>query len=296
MRVEDTAMTEPRSKLAVLGLGTMGAAMAGTALRSGIPLVVWNRQPGVAANFARLAVVAQSVTDAVEKADVVITMVSDAQAVLSIATEGGLLAALRPGAVWAQMSTIGVEGTERLAAMVTERRPDTYFVDAPVSGSKVPAEQGSLLIFASGPEEARSRLAPVFSALGQRTLWLGPAGHGSRMKLVNNVLLAFTAEGVANSLAVAHRLGLETTAVIEAFDGGPLVSPWESGKFRRIARGEYSEEFALGLALKDVHLALAAAGSDRFPVLAALAKEWSEIVDRGMGHEDVTVVTRSLAD
>jgi 3-hydroxyisobutyrate dehydrogenase len=289
-------MTEPLPNLAVLGLGTMGAAMAGTALRSGIPLVVWNRQPGAAASFAGQGVeVARSVSEAVEEADVVITMVTDAEAVLSIATEEGLLAALRAGAVWAQMSTIGIEGTEHIAALVNEQRPDTYFVDAPVSGSKVPAEQGNLLIFASGPEDARSRVAPVFGALGQRTLWMGPAGYGSRMKLVNNVMLAFTAEGVANSFAVAHRLGLETASLIEAFDGGPLVSPWESGKFRRIAVGEYSEEFALALALKDVHLALSAAGSDRFPVLAALAKEWSEIVDRGMGHDDVTVVTRALS-
>jgi 3-hydroxyisobutyrate dehydrogenase len=289
-------MTEPLPKLAVLGLGTMGAAIAGTALRSGIPLVVWNRQPAAAANFAGPGVeMARSVSAAVKEADVVITMVTDAEAVLSIATEAGLLAALKAGAVWAQMSTIGVEGTDRIAALVHEQRPDIYFVDAPVSGSKVPAEHGSLLIFASGPEGARSLVAPVFGALGQRTLWLGPAGYGSRMKLVNNVMLAFTAEGVANSVAVAHRLGLETASVIEAFDGGPLVSSWESAKFRRIAMGEYSEEFALALALKDVHLALSAAGSDHFPVLAALAKEWNEIVDRGMGHDDVTVVTRALS-
>jgi 3-hydroxyisobutyrate dehydrogenase len=295
--MKDEAMTEPFPKLAVLGLGTMGAAMAGVALRSGIPLVVWNREPGVAANFVgQGGQVARSVTEAVEEADVVITMVTNAEAVLSIASEGGLLAALRSGAVWAQMSTIGVEGTERLATLAGEQRPDTYFVDAPVSGSKVPAEQGRLVIFASGPDEARTRVAPVFEVLGQRTIWLGPAGHGSRMKLVNNVMLAFTAEGVANSLAVASRLELPTASVIEAFDGGPLISAWESEKFRRIAQGDYSEEFALALALKDVRLALAAAGADRFRVLAALAKEWSDIVDRGMGNEDVTVVTRALED
>ena len=198
----------------MLGLGTMGAAMAGAALRSGIPLVVWNQTARCDSQFCGSGrVVARSVAEAVEEADVVITMVTDAEAVLSIATEEGLLAALRPGAVWAQMSTIGVEGTERLAAMVQEQRPDTYFVDAPVSGSKVPAGQGSLLIFASGPEEAHSRVAPVFGALGERTLWLGPAGYGSRMKLVNNVMLAFTAEGVANSSCpspppwVGHRCG-----------------------------------------------------------------------------------------
>jgi 3-hydroxyisobutyrate dehydrogenase len=289
-------MTARLPKLAILGLGTMGTAMAGTARRAGLPLVVWNREPPAAEDLAGQGVeVAESVTDAVKEADVVVTMVTNADAVASIATDGGLLAGLRSGAVWAQMSTIGVEGTERIATMAGRQRPDAYFVDAPVSGSKLPAEQGQLLIFASGPDDARSRVAPVFDVLGQRTLWLGPAGNGSRMKLVNNVLLAFTAEGVANSLAVARRLGLETASVIEAFDGGPLVSPWESGKFRRIARDDYSPEFALALALKDVHLALSQAGSDRFPVLAALAQEWTQIVDRGLGDQDVTVVTRVLA-
>ncbi len=289
-------MITEQPRLAVLGLGTMGAAMAGTARRAGLPLIVWNRDPAAGAHLAAAGVeVASSVTDAVAPADVVITMVTNSDAVTSIATDGGLLTALKPGAVWAQMSTIGVDGTERIAALVQERRPDTYFVDAPVSGSKVPAQQGQLLIFASGPDEARPRVAAVFDAIGQRTVWLGPAGYGSRMKLVNNVLLAFTAEGVANTFALADRLGLDAASVIDAFDGGPLVSPWESGKFRRIARGDYSEEFALALALKDVHLALSETGSDQFPVLAALAQEWTQFVDRGLGQQDITVVTQALA-
>lgn len=288
-------MTNHPPKLAVLGLGTMGRAMAETALRSGLPVVVWNRDASATARFAERGVeVAQSVSDAVREADVVITMVTNAEAVQSIAIDQGLIENLRPGAAWAQMSTIGVKGTERIAAVVSERRPDTYFIDAPVSGSMVPAQQGNLLIFASGPDDARPVVQPVFDALGQRTIWLGPAGNGSRMKLVNNVLLAFTAEGVANSFALGRRLGLTTYAVIEAFDDGPLVSPWESAKFRRIAEGEYSAEFALQLALKDVHLALAEGGPDHFRVLAAVADEWSKIVDQGLGDEDVTVVTRQL--
>jgi 3-hydroxyisobutyrate dehydrogenase len=285
------------TSLAVLGLGTMGRAMAGSALRAGIPTVVWNRDPAAAEELAdQGAQVAPSVADAVRGADVVITMVTNADAVVSIATERGMLAALPEGAVWAQMSTIGIDGTERLAALVRSQRPDVYFVDAPVSGSKVPAEQGKLLIFASGADEARTRVAPVFDAIGQRTMWLGSAGNGSRMKLVNNTLLAFTAEGVANSVALAHRLGLDTATVIEAFDGSPLLSPWESGKLRRIAKEEYSAEFALALALKDVHLALSAGSAGRFRVLAALADEWGELVDDGLGGEDVTVVTRALEE
>jgi 3-hydroxyisobutyrate dehydrogenase len=289
-------VTNGRPKVAVLGLGTMGTAMARSMHRSGLPLVVWNREPAAAQAFSDLGVeVASSVADAVAGADVVVTMVTNADAVLSIANEQGLLRALRPGAVWAQMSTIGVEGTEKASALAARERPDALFVDAPVSGSKVPAENGTLLIFASGPDDAHPVAQPVFDAVGQRTLWLGAAGNGSRMKLVNNVLLAFTAEGVANSLALAHRLGLQTSTVVDAFDGGPLISAWESGKFRRIAQGQYSAEFALALALKDVHLALSEGGPERFKVLASLANEWDDIVDQGLGDEDVTVVTRVLS-
>jgi len=213
---------------------------------------------------------------------------------MSIAVDLGMLAALPSGAVWAQMSTIGVEATEAIDSLVKERRPDVLFIDAPVSGSKVPAEQGRLTIFASGPEAARAKVDPIFAAIGARTVWVGPVGTGSRMKLVNNTLLAFTAEGVANSMALAHRLGLDAHCVVEAFEGGPLVSPWEVGKFRRIEGEDYSPEFPLRLALKDVHLALEHGGSERFTVLAALSREWEQIVEQGSGDEDVTVVTRSL--
>jgi 3-hydroxyisobutyrate dehydrogenase len=238
--------------------------------------------------------VALTAADAVQGSDVVITMVTDAKAVTSIAVDLGMLAALQADAVWAQMSTIGVDATEAIATLVAERRPDVLLLDAPVSGSKVPAEQGRLTIFASGPEEARPRVEPVFAAIGERTVWLGSVGAGSRMKLVNNTLLAFSAEGVANSLALASRLGLEIRDVLDAFDGGPLMSPWEAGKFRRIETGEYSPEFPLALALKDVHLALEHGGPERFAVLASLAREWEQIVEQGLGDQDVTVVTRVL--
>ena len=289
-------MAEEIPKLAVLGLGTMGGAMAGSALRHGIPTVVWNRNPAVARSLAdQGAEVALSVVDAVADVGMAITMVTDTEAVRSIAVDLGMLEALPSGAVWAQMSTIGIDGTETLTAIVERRRPDVLFLDAPVSGSKVPAEQGKLTIFASGSEQARPWAEPVFDAIGRRTVWLGPAGTGSRMKLVNNTLLAFSAEGVANSMALAHRLGLEVAGVRDAFEGGPLVSPWMAGKMSRIEDGDYSPEFPLALALKDVHLALEQADPEDFTVLASLAREWEEVVKQGLGDEDVTVVTDTLA-
>jgi 3-hydroxyisobutyrate dehydrogenase len=192
------------------------------------------------------------------------------------------------------MSTIGVAGIDRVAAMAGGERPDVMLVDAPVSGSRNPAERGELTIFASGPGEARSRVAPVFGALGQRTIWVGTVAAGTRLKLVNNTWLAFATEAVAASVALARRLGLQTGTVVDALGPGPLVSPWQAAKLHRVAGGEFSAQFALSLALKDVHLALQAAGDGRLPVLASLAGEWQQAVDHGLGDQDLTVVTRAI--
>ena len=288
----------PQSEtVAILGIGTMGHGMAKSALRGGIPTIVWNLTAAPTRDLADMgAEVAETAADAAARAGIVITMVTDADAALSVATEQGMLDALAPGSIWAQMSTIGVAGIERVIQLVEARRTDVTLLDAPVSGSKEPAEQGQLIIFASGPDNARARVTPVFDALGQRTIWVGPLGAGSRLKLVNNTLLAFTAEGVGASIALAHRLGVETETVIDALDGGPLVSSWESAKLQRIARDDFSPQFPLVLALKDVHLALESVDAGRFASLASLAREWEHAVDQGLGDQDVTVVTRALQD
>jgi 3-hydroxyisobutyrate dehydrogenase len=281
--------------VAVLGIGAMGHGMAISTLRAGIPTIVWNRRPAAAQELAGLgADVAATAADAARRAGVVVTMVTDTDAVMSIARDQGMLAALAPDAIWAQMSTIGVAGTERIATMVAAERPDVTLLDAPVSGSREPAEHGQLTIFASGPDQARSRVAGLFDALGQRTIWVGEVGAGSRLKLVSNALVAFAAEAVATSVALARRLGLETQTVVDALGGGPLVSAWQAAKLQRIAKGEFSAQFALSLALKDVRLALQAARDDRFVALAGLATEWQQAVDQGLGGQDLTVVTRWL--
>ena len=281
--------------VAVLGIGAMGHGMAASALRAGIPVIVWNREIEATRDLAgRGAQVAETAADAARRAAIVVTMVTDAEAVLSVARDQGMLAALAPGAIWAQMSTIGVAGIDRVAALVGSQRPDVMLLDAPVAGSKDPAERGQLTIFASGPGEARARVAPLFGAIGQRTIWVGAAGAGTRLKLVNNTWLAFAAEAVAASVALGRRLGLDTETVADALGGGSLVSAWQAAKLQRIARGEFSAQFALSLALKDVHLALQAAGGGRFAALAGLAGEWQQAVDQGLGGQDVTVVTRVL--
>ena len=167
-------------------------------------------------------------------------------------------------------------------------------LDAPVSGSKDPAEHGELTIFASGPDEARAPVTPLFDALGQRTIWVGAAGTGTRLKLVNNTWPAFATEADAASVALARRLGLETETVVDALVGGPLVSAWQAAKLQRIVNSDFSAQFALSLALKDVHLALEAAGEDRFAALRCLADEWQLAVDQGLGDQDLTVMAQAL--
>jgi len=281
--------------VAVLGIGMMGHGMAASVLRAGIPTIVWNRRLEATRDLAELgAEVAGTAADAARRAAIVVTMVTDADAVISIVRDQGMLAALAPGAIWAQMSTIGVAGTDRVVAMAGAERPDVTLIDAPVSGSKDPAERGQLTIFASGPGAARVRVTPLFDALGQRTIWVGEAGAGTRLKVVNNTWLAFATEAVAASVALARQLGLDTATVADALGGGPLVSAWQEAKLQRIADGEFSAQFALSLAVKDVHLALEASGGDRFAVLACLADEWQEAVDQGLGEQDLTIVTHAL--
>ena len=290
-----SVMTGTQEPVAVVGTGAMGHGKAASALRAGIPTIVWNRTIAATRDLAEAgAEVADSAADAAQRAAIVVTMVTDADAVLSIALDQGMLAALAPGAIWAQMGTIGVAGTDRIAAMVRAERPDVLFADAPVSGSREPAERGELTILASGPAAARSRIAALFGAIGQRTIWVGEAGAGTRLKLVNNTWLAFATEAVAASMALARRLGLDMRTVIGALDGGPLVSSWQAAKLHRVADGEFSAQFALSLALKDVRLALQAAGDGRFAALACVADEWQQAVDQGLGDQDLTVVTRVL--
>jgi 3-hydroxyisobutyrate dehydrogenase len=121
-------------------------------------------------------------------------------------------------------------------------------------------------------------------------------GSGSRLKLVNNTWLAFTSEAVASAIAVARRLGLGTDTVVDALDGSSLVSPWQAAKLQRIAKDDYSAQFALALALKDVHLALQATDGDRLAALSAVAVEWQQAVDGRFGDQDVTVMTRVLEE
>jgi 3-hydroxyisobutyrate dehydrogenase len=286
---------EPGKTVAVLGTGIMGSAMARNLAAARLHTTVWDRSQPAAAPLAEAGVrVAASPQEAVRDAGVVITMLPTADAAESVMFGGEVAEALTRGAVWAQMGTIGVAATARLAHQLGRVRPGVLFVDAPVSGSKGPAEAGQLLILASGPPTAEAIAQPAFSAIGRKTVWLGEAGQGSRMKLVVNSYLSFLIEGMAETLELASRLGIEPAQLDAVIEGGPLDAPLADTKLHKIVRGDFAPEFPLEWALKDVDLAIAAADGDRLPMLDALSRQWRLAVEAGHGREDISAARRAL--
>jgi 3-hydroxyisobutyrate dehydrogenase len=270
----------------------MGAPIARNLLAAGFDVSVWNRTAEraapLAADGARLS---SSPAEAAEGADLVLTMLADGNAVNDAMTgPEGALASLRQGSAWIQMATIGDEWTQRLATVATEQNVE--FVDAPVSGSDVPAQEGQLMVLASGPEGIHAQLQPVFDAIGRKTLWLGPAGNGTRLKLVLNDWLASLTEGMAETMALTEALGLDPELFIEAIDGGPLGSAYAVAKARAALAGELTPGFALGLAFKDVGLALDAARERdlELPITEAISRRWEQAIADGHADEDVAAV------
>jgi 3-hydroxyisobutyrate dehydrogenase len=284
----------PLPRVALLGAGTMGAGIAERLLDQGFAVDVWNRTLRPAARLAESGATAYATPDqAVARANVVLTMLPTADAVREVMLDQGTLKAIRPGAVWAQMGTIGVEPTDALRFELARAYPDVAFVDAPVSGSREPARSGRLLILASGPAGARSIVEPVFQALG-RPLWLGEAGAGSRMKLVLNTWLAFEVEAAAEVAAVADRLHVAHSALRETVAGGPLASGVAMTKLAKMDSGDYSPDFSLEWGLKDLDLAEAAVGADVLPVAGSIAERWRRLVAEGYGRLDISAARIGL--
>jgi 3-hydroxyisobutyrate dehydrogenase len=283
-------------KVAVLGTGIMGAAMARNLAASGLPTTVWDRSESATAPLAEGgARVAATPAEAVRDARVVITMLPTAEVVESVVFGEKVARSLAEGAVWAQMGTIGIAATAAIVQRLGEMRPDIMFVDAPVSGSKGPAGDGNLLILASGPDAAEPILRPVFSVIGRKTVWLGEAGKGSQLKLVVNAYLSILVEGVAEALELASRLGVAGQAVAEAIEGGPLDAPIADAKLHRMKTGDYEPEFPLEWAVKDVDLALASVSQHSLPLLAALSAQWHHAVATGLGRKDISAARLALS-
>ena len=277
--------------VAFIGTGRMGGPMAANLARCGFDVRVWNRTVSRAeALAADGAVVASSPVEAVRGATIVITMLADGPVTEQAATGPDGFLASDPGVIWVQMATVGVEWTARLAGIAAAR--GVVFVDAPVSGSEGPARAGQLTILASGPDQVRDALAPVFGTLGRATVWLGPAGHGTRTKLVLNNWLADLTETTAETLAFARRLGLDPADIVDLLQSNPLGAPYAVQKARSMLAGDFSPAFALKHALKDAELAAQAAQASgaTLSLTSALLPRWRDAAASGHADDDLAVV------
>ncbi|MEE1802745.1 NAD(P)-dependent oxidoreductase [Streptomyces sp. JV176] len=275
--------------VAVLGTGIMGAAMARSLCRAGLDVRVWNRTRAKAEPLATDgARVAGTPAEAVSGADVVVTMLYDGPAALE-AMEAAA-PGLRRGAVWLQSTTVGVEAITPLAERAAEQ--GLLFVDAPVLGTRAPAESGDLLILAAGPQEARGPLAPVLDAVGSRTVWLGEDGTtaaATRLKLVCNSWVLALTNGTAEALSLAKGLGVDPNHFLEAMSGGSLDCGYLHVKSRAILNDDYTPSFTVTTAAKDARLIVAAGAAEgvRLDLAAAGAERFRRAEAQGHGEDDM---------
>ena len=281
--------------VAVLGAGgTMGLPMARNIAGAGIAVRAWNRTRDKAEPLAGDGVeVHDSAAEAADGASIVLTVLSDADAVVStMEGSGGALAKAGDGAIWLQMSTIGIEGSERCAELAEQH--GLVLVDAPVVGTKKPAEEGKLTVLASGPEDVHGRVEPVFDAVGQKTVWLGDAGTGQRMKLVINAWLLSLVEGLAETIAFAEGTGIDPADFLQTISGGPIDTGYAQLKGKMMIERSFEPSFKLGLAAKDARLVQEAMERHdlELPMLETIREQLAEAAEE---HGDLDMAAAFLA-
>jgi 3-hydroxyisobutyrate dehydrogenase len=268
----------------IIGAGHMGTAMALRLSETNHDVTVWNRSPGPLEPLrdAGLAV-SEDLTDAVAGASVVITMLTDGEAVGSVAER--MLSALDAEAVWLQASTVGAEWADRLRALAQAH--DRPMLDAPVAGSTTPARNGSLTWLVSGSPDAVDRARPVLDALGARTVYVGEAQQASRLKLVINAWMTTATVALADALQASDALGVGQQAFLDVLTDGPLAMPYALQKAALMRDEDYQPGFPLELALKDVRLL---AQEQPTPLLDVAVQRLSAAVDAGHGRDDLAAV------
>ncbi|ULP34635.1 NAD(P)-dependent oxidoreductase [Mycolicibacterium rufum] len=248
-------------RIAILGTGAMGAGMAQSLVRTGFDVTVWNRTLARSEPLADDgAVVAMDPVAAVADADLVMAMLFDAASTLDVMET--VLPHLQQDAIFVQCATVGVDGAAQTASLAA--RHGVAFLDCPVLGTKAPAEQGKLVMLASGDPALRDRVQPAFDAVGTKTIWVGDEpGMGSKLKLACNAWIASLAAAAGQSLALAKGLGVDQQLVLDAFDGSAANSAYLQMKGSAIIEGSFAPQFSVDGVRKDTGLiadALAATG------------------------------------
>jgi 3-hydroxyisobutyrate dehydrogenase len=279
--------------VAVLGTGTMGAAMAANIAKAGLGLRVWNREPELAAPLGELgAVICSTPAEASRGADVILTPLANESVVAEVmdqARDG-----IDGGAVWLQVCTVSPDGSRRLADQAA--RLGVGYVDAPLLGTKEPAVAGTLTILAATAQaQGRERVQPVLDAVGSRTVWLDDVGQPSSLKLAYNAWVLTTVEGLAESLTLADALGVDPKLVAEVIRGSALDSGYVQAKAPKMISDDLdTPSFPLAAAAKDAVLitdAARAAGL-RLGIAETVRERLQLAVESGFGRADVAATYR----
>jgi 3-hydroxyisobutyrate dehydrogenase len=273
--------------VAFLGTGTMGFPMARNLLAAGFQIRAWNRTRERAEPLrAAGAEVFDEPGDAARGAELIVTMLSDAVAVID--TAAAALEAADEGVSWLQMSTIGLEGTDRCAEIA--ENAGVALVDSPVLGTREPAQKGELIVLASGPENQHERCQPMFDAVGKRTVWVGEAGAGTRLKVAVNSWIVGVVGVLAETIALSQTLGVDPERFFDAVEGGPLDLPYARLKGKAMIERTFDNpSFRLALARKDADLVLAAASAHGLDlrIMEAVAQRMRAAERDGHGDEDM---------
>jgi 3-hydroxyisobutyrate dehydrogenase-like beta-hydroxyacid dehydrogenase len=280
-------------RVAFLGLGIMGSRMARNLRAAGFDVVVWNRTRARAEELGEP--IADTPRAAAEQAGVVITMVVDAPQVEEVLFgENGAAEGLADGGLVVDMSTIAPSAVKTIAGRLTER--GIGFVDAPVTGSKPRAEDGTLTIMAGGSPEDFARAKPLFEAMGQLIVHCGPSGHGAMVKLLNNALAAVNAAALAEAIEVAEHYGLDTGRLIEVMSAGSAKSTMLDLKAKPMIERNYDPLFKLDHMLKDVRHALAEAEAlgEEFDLAADAEALYAAAAEAGFGEQDFAAVAEAV--
>jgi 3-hydroxyisobutyrate dehydrogenase len=277
-------------RVTVLGTGAMGTGMARSLLREGIDVAVWNRTAERSEPLSDDgATVALDPAAAVTGADVVVAILFDAAATLDVMAT--VLPAMKTGAVFVQCATVGIAGASQTAAVAAEH--GVAFLDCPVLGTKAPAEQGKLVMLASGDPALRERVQPAFDAMGAKTVWVGAElGLGSKLKLVCNAWIGALTAAVGQSFALAKGLGLDQQLMLDALGGAAADSPYLQAKGKVIIEESYAPQFTVDGARKDMGLIrAAAAASDLSTALVdGVLAAFDAASEAGHGDDDMAAV------
>jgi 2-hydroxy-3-oxopropionate reductase len=275
-----------------IGLGIMGTAMARNLVTAGYPVTVWNRNPAKTRELADIgATVAHSPAEVAAICDITFAMLADPAAARAVCFgEDGVFAGITAGKGYVDFSTVDAETSREIAAAITAQ--GGRYLEAPVSGSKKPAEDGALIILTAGDRSLFDESLPCLEKLGKKLLYLGEVGNGARMKIVINMIMGGMMAAFCEGLALGEKAELNRADILDILDSGALANPMFRLKGAGILAGNYATAFPLKHMQKDLRLAIDLGDrlNQPLPFAATVNEQYKEARKEGYGDEDFSAL------